>query len=226
MMESAVDKDEGGLGFAAVAGRVLLVVLAALGVLGGAGFIAGFLSGYSQDPNGTLSVRDILILAGGALFVLGCLYGGWCAARSLRAANVAAGPPTPREGRTRVAMAVAGLLGAAISLVLVLHHRGPASSPLALFDGPLSPAVAIVLALVVGVVIPALSIYWHLRVIDEQEAAAYNKGALIAMYVFWIGAPVWWLLWKGGLVPAPDGVLIYAITAIVATIIWLWAKYR
>jgi hypothetical protein len=226
MMESAVDKEETSRGFAAMAGLVVLVVLAALGVLAGGGFIAGFLSSYFQDPNGTLSLRDIVILAGGALFVLGCLYGGWRATRSMRAAGIAAWPATPREGRNRVVMALAGLLGCAISIVLILHHGGPASTPLALFDGPLSPAVAVILALLAGVVTPALSIYWHLRVIDEQEAAAYNKGALIAMYAFWVGAPVWWLLWKGGLVPAPDGVLIYTVTVIVAMIIWLWAKYR
>jgi len=225
-MESAVDEDATGRGFAALAGRIALIVLAAIGALCGAGFIVGYLSAYSHDADGTLSARDILILAGGMLFVLGCLYGGWRAILSLRAAEVAAGPPTPREGRNRVVKVVAGLLGAAISLVLVLHHGGPASSPLALFDGPLSPAAAIVLALLVGVLTPALSIYWHLRVIDEQEAAAYNKGALIAMYVFWVGAPVWWLLWRGGLVAAPDGVLIYVATAVIATVIWFWAKYR
>ncbi|HEX8056609.1 MAG TPA: hypothetical protein VF481_08105 [Novosphingobium sp.] len=226
MMESAVDKDEAGPGFAALAGRVVLLALAAIGAIGGAGMIAGFLAAYNQDPDGTLSVRDILILAGGALFVLGCVYGGWRAFRSMRAADVAAGPPTPREARNRVVMGVAVLLGAAISLVLISHHGGPASSPLALFDNPLSPATAIVLALLVGLVAPALSLYWHLRVIDEQEAAAYNKGALIAMYAFWVGAPVWWLLWRGGLVAAPDGVLIYVATAVIATVTWFWAKYR
>jgi hypothetical protein len=225
MMESAVDKNETGPGFAAMAGRVVLLLLTAVGALVGVSFIAGFLSG-SSDANETLSSRDIVILTGGVLFVLGCLYGGWRAARSLRAAKIAAGPATPRESRNHVVMAVASLLGAAISIILILHHSGPASTPLALFDGPLSPAVAVVLALLVGIITPALSIYWHLRVIDEQEAAAYNKGALIAMYAFWVGAPVWWLLWKGGLVSVPDGALIYVATVIIAVIVWLWAKYR
>ncbi|MBW8840519.1 MAG: hypothetical protein JF608_01690 [Sphingomonadales bacterium] len=220
-----MDKNETGPGFAAMAGRVVLLLLTAVGALVGVSFIAGFLSG-SSDANETLSSRDIVILTAGVLFVLGCLYGGWRAARSLRAAKIAAGPATPRESRNHVVMAVASLLGAAISIILILHHSGPASTPLALFDGPLSPAVAVVLALLVGIITPALSIYWHLRVIDEQEAAAYNKGALIAMYAFWVGAPVWWLLWKGGLVSVPDGVLIYVATVIIAVIVWLWAKYR
>jgi hypothetical protein len=40
-----------------------------------------------------------------------------------------------------------------------------------------------------------------------------------------IGAPVWWLLWRGGLAPAPDGTIIYF--GIVATmgVIWIRKKY-
>jgi len=226
MMESAVDKNATDRGFAALAGRIALIVLAAIGVLGGTGLTAGFLTAFSEDANGTLSMRDIAILAGAALFVLGCLYGGWRTIRSMRAADVAAGVPTPRENRNRLVRVVAGLLGAVIGLVLVLHHDTPASSPLALLDGPLSPVIAIVLALLVGVLTPALSLYWYLRVVDEQEAAAYDKGALVAIHAFWVGAPVWWLLWRGGLVAAPDGVLIYVATAVIATVIWFWAKYR
>lgn len=226
MMESTVDKDATGRGFAALMGRIVLIVLAAIGAVGGTGVILGFLTAFSQDPSGTLSLRDIAILAGAALFVLGCLYGGWRAIQAMRTADVAAGPPTPRENRNRLTMAIAGALGAVISLVLVLHHDTPASSPLASLDGPLSPAIAIVLAVLVGVLTPALSIYWYLRVVDEQEAAAYDKGALIAIHAFWVGAPLWWLLWRGGLVAAPDGVLIYLATAVIATVVWFWGKYR
>jgi len=226
MMESAVDKDETGHGFAGLVGRIALITLAAIGAIGGTGVIVGFLTAFSQDANGTLSIRDIAILSGAALFVLGCVYTGWRAIRSMRVADAAAGPPTPRENRNRLVRVVAGLLGAVIGVVLVLHHDTPTSSPLALLDGPLSPAIAIVLALLVGVLTPALSLYWYLRVVDEQEAAAYDKGAFVAIHAFWVGAPVWWLLWRGGLVAAPDGVLIYLATAVIATVAWFWAKYR
>ena len=225
MMESAVDKDATA-GFGALAGRIAMIALAGFGALGGAGVITGFIAGHQEHGGGAMSGRDLLILAVAGLFVLGCLYGGWRAVRSLRAASAADGPPTPREGRYRLVMVLAGLLGGAIGLILMLQDDALGGTPLSLLNGPLSPGVAIVLALLVGVLLPALSIYWHVRAIDEQEAAAYNKGALFAMYAYWVGAPVWWLLWRGGLVAAPDGVLIYVATAVIATVIWFWAKYR
>jgi hypothetical protein len=73
---------------------------------------------------------------------------------------------------------------------------------------------------------PLMSWYWHARVIDELEADAYRSGAMLAMYAFWIVAPVWWLLWRGGMLPAPDGVALYLMTTFVALIIWFWKKYR
>jgi hypothetical protein len=225
MMESAVDKDATA-GVGALTGRIAIVALGGFGALLGAGVITGFIAARQEHGGGAMSGRDLLILAGAGLFVLGCLYAGWRAVLSLRAASAAGGPPTPREGRYRMVMILAGLLGGAISLTLVLQNDALTGTPLSLLNGPLSPGVAIALALLVGVLLPALSIYWHLRAIDEQEAAAYNKGALFAMYAYWVGAPVWWLLWRGGLVAAPDGVLIYVATAIIATVTWFWAKYR
>jgi hypothetical protein len=91
---------------------------------------------------------------------------------------------------------------------------------------PIEPWVAVLLAAIVGIGMPILSWYWHARVIDEQEADAYRSGALIAIYAFWIVAPVWWLLWRGGMLPAPDGVALYLMTTFVALIIWFWKKYR
>jgi hypothetical protein len=225
MMESAVDKDATA-GVGAMAGRLAIIALAGFGALLGVGVITGFLAAHHDHGGGAMSVRDVLILAGAGLFVLGCLYAGWRAVRSLRTASAADGPPTPREGRYRMVMILAGLLGGAIGLILALQDNTLTGTPLSLLNGPLSPGVAIALALLVGALLPALSIYWHLRAIDEQEAAAYNKGALFAMYAYWVGAPVWWVLWRGGLVAAPDGVLIYVATAVIATVTWFWAKYR
>jgi len=225
MMESAVDKDATA-GVGTLAGRIAMIVLGGFGALLGVGVITGFIAAHQEHGGGAMSVRDVLILAGATLFVLGCLYAGWRAVRSLRTASAAGGPPTPREGRYRMVMILAGLLGGAIGLILALQDGTLTGTPFSLLDGPLSPSVAIALALLVGVLLPALSLYWHLRAIDEQEAAAYNKGALFAMYAYWVGAPVWWLLWRGGLVAAPDGVLIYVATAVIATAIWFWAKYR
>ena len=108
---------------------------------------------------------------------------------------------------------------------LVLTLAGP--SPFSAFsDAPLPPALAVGLALPIAVLLPLLCLYWHRWVADEQDAAAYGKGALIGLYTYFIGAPTWWLLWRGGLLPAPDGILIYLAIITITGIIWLWAKYR
>lgn len=224
MMESIVDKDAQA-GFAAQTGRIALIALGSLGALFGTAIITGFIIAHQQH-GGALSVLQLLILAGVVLFVLGSAYAAWRGARALHAASAAGGPPTPREGRYRVVMLIAALTGAAISLILVLQNDTLTGNPIDLLSGPLSPGIAVVLALLVGVLMPVLSIYWHVRAIDEQEAAAYSKGTLLAAYAYWIGAPVWWLLWRGGLVAAPDGVAIYLITIAIAAVTWFWAKYR
>jgi len=225
MMESAVDK-EVNAGFGAQAGRIALIVMGSFGTLLGAGIVTGLVVAHQDHGGGAMSPRHLLILAGAILFVLGCAYAAWRGLNAMRAARFDDGPLTPREGRYRAVMLTAALTGAAISVILVLQNDTLTDNPIDLLSGPLSPASAIVLALLAGVVIPALSIYWHLRAIDEQEAAAYNKGALFAAYAYWIGAPVWWLLWRGGLVAAPDGVAIYLITIAIASVTWFWAKYR
>jgi len=224
MMESIVD-NEANAGFGAQAGRFALIALGSVGALLGAGVVTGFIVAHQQQ-GGAMTARQLLILAGALLFVLGCGFTAWRGIRAALAASAGDGPPTPREGRYRAVMLIAALTGAVISVILMLQNDALTDNPIGFLSGPVSPAIAIVLALLVGVLIPALSIYWHLRAIDEQEAAAYNKGALFAAYAYWIGAPVWWLLWRGGLVAAPHGVAIYLVTIAIASVTWFWAKYR
>ena len=131
-----------------------------------------------------------------------------------------------REKMNQRVMVFSALLGGGIALALMASSTAEYGDPTVFSETSIKPWVAIALSLVIGVGMPILSIYWHNRVIDEQEADAYRSGALIAIYAFWIGAPVWWLLWRGGLVPAPDGIAIYLITTFTALFVWFWKKYR
>jgi hypothetical protein len=88
------------------------------------------------------------------------------------------------------------------------------------------PVLAIILSIAIGVILPAITLYWHKRVVDEQEEAAYRVGVLIAIYAFWFIAPVWWFLWRGGMLPQPDGIALYVMTMFVALIVWFRKKYR
>ena len=201
-------------------GRIAILAVAALGAVFGVGTIAGVLAAHAERGGGAPTPTLAALLVGAVLFTAGAVF---LAARQMKAVTKAAGTPTSRERRNRNVLVVCGALGAVMGAMLSLIGPTPFS---AFTSDPLPAWLALALAAVVALLIPALSYYWHSRVVDEQEAAAYSKGALLGLYVFWIGAPTWWLLWRGGLLPAPNGVVIYFATVIVAGAIWMWAKYR
>jgi hypothetical protein len=202
--------------------RVLWMMLAGVGIVFVAGGIAGYLSEHASQGGGPLGMAGTLVLSVFALAILGFAYSIWRNGQKIRISGAPAGR---RDRMYQRAMVTSGLLGGLIAIILLIS--GDVSGEPSVFtDTPIAPWVAILLALVVGVGVPAFSWHWHNRVIDEQEADAYRTGALIAVYVYWIGAPVWWILWRGGLVAAPDGIAIYMITMIAASAIWFWKKYR
>ena len=93
-------------------------------------------------------------------------------------------------------------------------------------DSPLPLALAVLLAVFWGVIMPVIAWFWHTRAIDEQEANAYRDGGYYAAYGYLMGAPTWWFLWRGGLLPEPNGTLIFCLFAIIWTAVWVWKKYR
>lgn len=198
-------------------GRVALLILSAFAAILLMGIVAGIVAGHVQHGDGAPSIRLMGIFAGAVIAAGLCLF---VAMRLGRTLATPAADATPRERRSRFTMVATGAVGALIGLGLMLAD--PSTEFLG--NGPISPAAALILVVAIGLVLPAMSLYWHLRVADEQEAAAYSRGTLIAMYAYWIGAPVWWLLWRGGFVPAPDGMAIYLATTAVAGAIWLHGK--
>jgi hypothetical protein len=201
-------------------GRIALIAVATLVAIFGAGVIAGIIAAHLQRGGGTPSATLIMLLVGAGLLTAGAAF---LAVRQVGAIAKEDGAATPRERRNRTVLIACGAVGGVMGAMLTLV--GP--TPFSAFTGdPLPPWVAVSFAAIVALLVPAVSLYWHRHVVDEQEAAAYSKGALLGLYVFWIGAPTWWFLWRGGLAPAPDGVLIYFATIAVAGIVWMWAKYR
>lgn len=201
-----------------ILGKVAVLALTLTGALFACGIVAGIIAGHAEDGGGAMSAKLIAILVGTALVALLCLVFSYRGLRAMMPGKTAA----PRDRRYMLTMLVASALGIGIGIMMLM-----AGTSLTMFGNePIPASYAIILSLLIGVVMPIVSIYWHLRVVDEQEAAAYNKGALFAMYAYWIGAPVWWLLWRGGLAPAPDGIAIYFVTIVTACVVWFWAKYR
>lgn len=203
--------------------RAVLLLLGGIALVFGIGVIAGLLSAHSER-GGAMDARLIGILICVAVAMAGIALFMW---RQMRAVARSGQTLNPRERRNRLVLTIAMAVGAAIGFMLALSgglDGGP--GPISLSDAPLPPMIAIGLAAIVAIALPLLSYYWHRRVADELEAAAYREGALMGLYAFWVGAPTWWLLWRGGLVPPPDGVVIYLVVTFVAGVVWLHAKYR
>lgn len=122
-----------------------------------------------------------------------------------------------------VCLVLGGVMGAAMALI-----EGPknAMDGFLFSNAPLPKTAALIFAFIWAVIVPGIAWYWHRYAVDEQEAHAYREGAYYAFYGYAIGAPLWWMLWRGGLVPAPNGIVIYYITLSICGVVWLWKKYR
>ncbi|MGB5078712.1 MAG: hypothetical protein WBO17_14630 [Sphingorhabdus sp.] len=201
----------------------LWIMLYGVGLLMTAGAITGLLSAADAKNGGTFDTAVVVVLLL-LIAVAGALaYAIWRSSRKLKQNGEKL---THREKRNNQVILGCGLLGGLIALILVQAGEIDSHSNAVFSNGPIQPAIAIGLALAIGVIVPALSWYWHQRVIDEQEADAYKSGALLALYAYWIVAPLWWVLWRGGLLSPPDGIALYMMTTFTVLIIWMWKKYR
>lgn len=202
--------------------RIALIAFSGLGSIFVAGVIAGVIAAHGDSGN-PVSGKLVGVLVSAVAVLGGLLWLGW---RNIRGIAQAGGAATRRERLNSIILIGCGMIGALIAVAMIVWGGELEGANGVFSDAPLPPALAIGLAAVVLILMPAISAYWQLRVIDEQESKAYGNGALMAFYAYTIGAPGWWFLWRGGLVPAPDGVAIYFIVVFVALIGWFWSKYR
>lgn len=203
--------------------RMLWIIIASLGVVMTSGAIAGFVSEMKAQGDGAMDGTSLIVL-GVFVAIIGALaFVIWSLTQKMRTS----GEKIPRREKLNNKILIGcGLFGGIIGLTLAVSENFGADEAILFGNGPLPPVVAIVLAAAIGIFMPVVSYYWHKNVVDELEEAAYRAGALFAMYAFWFVAPVWWLLSRGGFLPAPNGVALYLMTTFVALIVWSWKKYR
>ena len=204
--------------------RRLWMMFSGIGIIMISGAISGYLSQRDAQGDGPLTTLDVSILGLFAAVILLLAFAIW----RLFQQTKQSGERVPRRERmnNRIIWGY-GIFGGIIGLTLALTgNMEAANEPSPFASGPMSPMLAVILAVAIGVVLPAITFYWHKHVVDEQEDATYRAGALIAIYAFWFVAPVWWFLWRGGILPQPDGVALYFMTAFIALIVWFWKKYR
>lgn len=203
--------------------RALTMIVVTLGLIMSIGAIAGFIVGHEEAGGGPFKPVAVAVLVVLAAIMVASGYVLW---RGLKRSFSADRSIARRDKLNRNVMIAACVLGGLTGALLVAALEFGESDGSVFSDSPIPQFAAIGLAILFGVVGPALTWYWHQRVVDEQEADAYRIGALFGMYTFWLAAPVWWLLWRGGMLPAPDGITLYMATIIVASGVWFWKKYR
>lgn len=202
-------------------------MLAGFGIIMTTGAIAGFLG--EVDRSEGLDFVALAVLGSFVAIIAALTYIVWRNVKSMRAEGE---PMSRREKLNRNIMVACGLIGGVIGIVLAVTGTlavpdDSMADPFSLFaSGPLPLTVTLSLVFAWAVIMPVLAWLWHTRAIDEQEANAYRDGGYYAAYAYLILAPVWWILWRGGLLPEPDGVAIYATFAVIWTAVWFWKKYR
>ena len=198
--------------------RIVGLSLAAVFLVGVAG---GFAAAHLERGEG-LGLVAIAFLAADALLLAGCV---WLIVRDVRRPT-GEEPLTKKERLNRNLLIGSGALGGVMGVLVMLASNQDLAKASVFSDAPLPAGVALLMVLVLGLVVPAISIYWHRSAVDEQEADAYKTGALWGMYVFMIGAPLWWFARRGGFAPEPNGIVIYFATITTMGVIWIWKKYR
>jgi hypothetical protein len=202
--------------------RILWMSLCGLGIIMILGAITGFLSAHMSEGGGPLNIASYTVLAALMSVTLLLAFVIWKLFRQMKRSD----QKVPQREKVYNRFLIGSFtFGGITGLVLALTGGFDETEAGLISNDAMSPTLAIVLSIAIGVIVPAITLYWHKHAVDEQEEAAYRFGALIAMYAFWFIAPVWWLLWRGGMLPEIDGIALYFMTIFVALIVWFWKKY-
>ena len=204
--------------------RPIWIMLAALGIVMTSGFIAGFTAQNQNDGGGAFTGIAAAIFAAAILAIIGYGYWTW---QNAKAMKVPGENLTPRERRRRYILSGCIFLGWIMGIGLpIMFEGGESAEAITIFsNSPLPTSVALAFVFVLLVIVPAITWYWHRYAVDEMEESAYRDGGYYAAYAFLFLTPLWWLLWRGGLLPEPNGVAIYLTFSLVWTIVWFWKKY-
>ncbi|WP_395619061.1 hypothetical protein [Sphingorhabdus sp.] len=202
--------------------RILGMILCGFGIIMLLGAITGFLSAHMEEDGSALNTTDYAILAAFISVTLVLAFAIWRLFRQMKRSD----QKVPQREKVYNRFLIGSFLfGGVTGLILAMTGSFDETEAGLISNDAMSPMLAIILSIALGVIVPAITFYWHKNLVDEQEEAAYRFGALIAMYAFWFIAPVWWLLWRGGMLPEIDGIALYFITIFVALIVWFWKKY-
>jgi hypothetical protein len=185
-------------------------------------FALGVIVGYTKAAitGGTFGWKSLLVYMAAAALVLGGL---WMVRRGLTKFALR---KSPRMREYQLVVLGTCLLGAVLGGVMQLGAPAGSEAGLNIFsyEAPISPAVAAVMLAALPL-LGWLYYRWHMTA-DEHEQAAYNFGAVLGIYTYFFTSIGWWVAWRGGLLPEPDGLAIFWAVIIVWSVGWIWHRFR
>jgi hypothetical protein len=199
-------------------GRALWLLAAPVLAVGMIAMAAGVVVGASSTGTFGTGFYVALVLA---LAVLA--LAAWLIRRILPAYAL---PRSPRMRGARLTLYASGVVGILIGVLAIVLQPGRPQAFAEILTGPapISPALAI-LFLAGFAASLALSVRWHM-LLDEHERAAYDFGAVSALYVYFGLSAGWWVLWRADLTTAPDGLIIFATVTATWMVGWLYRRFR
>lgn len=198
--------------------RILTLIFAEIGILFCAGAAIAVIKAYFRG----VWQSNPLIGIGILIALIAAIAGlGYLAYKVIVDHRNQTGPLSKKERLNRNILIGCGVLGTIVGFAMA--NLGSDAGYI-FSDAKIPTIVALGLAAIFGIFLPIISLIWH-RNIDEQEAHAYKEGAFYALCFYAIAAPVWWILWRGGLVPEPNGVIIYYLTLFIVGLVWVKKKY-
>lgn len=198
----------------------LKLVASALGAIFCAGGAVGAFAAMAEDGvYKPLGIAVTALFAGLAIGLAAVFARQWQRSR--------AEPVGPRTRRSRTMTIISGAVGGIIGLLLVLGQMqmNPDASAHELMTAPIPGWTAAVLIALLVTVIPWVTWQWH-RNVDEHENQAYRDGTVAGIYAYALLSLCWWLAERGGMAPAPDGIVIFFVTFGVWGAVWMWRRLR
>lgn len=213
MMVTTEQDDVSGRRDLLAVGAMIALATLALFLLGVA---VGVMLGWAE--RGAISPKAI-----GAL-VTGLVLGGLAAWQALRLYRKQAGGMVSRRTRnSRNVLMICVLVGMVGGVALSMGGIGN-DGMAALSNGPIAPWSAAVMIAIWAVLTPILSVIWW-RNIDEHEKAAYSASALLALNLYIIATPTWWLLWRAGMAGPVEPMLVFVAVIAAWGIGWMKGRY-
>ncbi len=198
--------------------RIVRTVLLALLIIAASGFVVGFIAAHRDRGGHEFSLRALAILATVALGSMAAAFQIFRDVRSL----VTGASALPRRDRASLRWLGIALAGGLVGGVVTVVSQD--AGWLTDGSGALSPALAVVAAVLLATLAPWLT--WRLsREIDEHEQAAYTEGANVAGHFVLLGGIAWWVLAQAALVPEPDVMTLVIAMSFVWTGVWFYRRY-